>query len=194
MKWSDSIAFRHPLRNVQLLTQVPAQDWEGHLRDREQAAYERGRREGERALSEQLLQQRAETVELQKGILDSLRRIVPHVVAEAETALIGLALETAQKIIAGLPVNVEMVEAVVHEALRQVEDSAEMVIQIHPEDLALLRKHNSVVLNGLPETGPLRFTGSTDVSRGGCMIQTRFGLVDARRETKLEQLRQALIP
>lgn len=194
MKWSDSIAFRHPLRNVQLLTQAPAQDWEGHLRDREQAAYERGRREGERALSEQLLQQRAETVELQKGILDSLRRIVPHVVAEAETALIGLALETAQKIIAGLPVNVEMVEAVVHEALRQVEDSAEMVIQIHPEDLALLRKHNSVVLNGLPETGPLRFTGSTDVSRGGCMIQTRFGLVDARRETKLEQLRQALIP
>ena len=194
MKWSDSIAFRHPLRHVRLLTQAPAQAWDEHVRDREQAAYERGRREGERALSEQLVQQRTETAELQKGILDSLRRVVPHVVAEAETTLIGLALETAQKIIAGLPVSVEMVEAVVHEALRQVEDTAEMVIQIHPDDLALLRKHNSVVLNGLPETGPLRFAGSAEVARGGCIIQTRFGLVDARRETKLEQLRQALMP
>jgi len=35
---------------------------------------------------------------------------------------------------------------------------------------------------------------SSEVSRGGCLIQTRFGLVDARRETKLEQLQQTLLP
>jgi flagellar biosynthesis/type III secretory pathway protein FliH len=44
----------------------------------------------------------------------------------------------------------------------------------------------------LPETGPLRFSGAAEVTRGGCIVQTRFGLVDARRETKMEQLRQAL--
>jgi flagellar assembly protein FliH len=192
MKWSDSIPFRHPLRGVRLLTQAPGQDWEEHLREREQAAYERGRRDGERALGEQLLQQRNETVELQKGILDSLRRVVPQVVQEAEAALLNLALDAAQKVVAGLPINVELIEAVVREGLRQVEDTAEIVIQLHPEDLALLRQHNAPILNGLPETGPLRFTGSTEVTRGGCIVQTRFGLVDARRETKMEQLRQAL--
>lgn len=192
MKWSDTIHLEQPLRDVRLLTRAPAQDWEQHLREREQAAYERGRRDGEHALGEQLLQQRNETVELQRGILDSLRNVVPRVVQEAESSLIALALEAAQKIVAGLPVNAEMVETVVRDALRQVEDTAEMVIQLHPDDLALLRKHNSAVLNGLPETGPLRFAGTTEVSRGGCIVQTRFGLVDARRETKLEQLRQAL--
>ena len=194
MKWSDSIPFRHSLRDVRLLTQAPGQDWQEHLREREQAAYERGRRDGERALGEQLLQQRNETVELQKGILDSLRRVIPQVVQEAETALISLALDAAQKIVAGLPVSLELVEAVIRDAVRQVEDTAEIVIQLHPEDLALLRQHNASILTGLPETGPLRFCGSADVTRGGCIVQTRFGLVDARRETKMEQLRQILHP
>jgi flagellar assembly protein FliH len=85
-----------------------------------------------------------------------------------------------------------MVEAVVREALKQVEDTAEIVIQLHPDDLALLRKHESPLLNGLPETGPLRFAGSPEVTRGGCIVQTRFGMIDARRETKLEQLRKTL--
>ncbi len=192
MNWSDTIIFRHPLKGVQLLSEAPVQDWQEHLHEREQAAYERGFREGQQTLNEQLLQQRNETVELQKGVLDSLRRIVPQVVQEAEISLIQLALETAQKLVASQPVSVELVEAVVREALKQVEDTAEMVIQLHPDDLALLRQHNAPVLSGLPDTGPLRFISSADVSPGGCLVQTRFGLIDARRETKMEQLRQTL--
>jgi flagellar assembly protein FliH len=192
VKWSDTIPFSRPLLDARLLVQAPAQDWEEHLREREQAAHERGRLDGERALSQQLLQQRNEMAELQRGVVDSLRRALPQVILEAQTALIQLALESAQKIVAGLPVSPEMIEAVVREALRQVEDTAEIAIQLHPEDLALLRKHNSPILNGVPEAGPLRFTGSADVTRGGCLVQTRFGLIDARRETKVEQLRQTL--
>ena len=33
-----------------------------------------------------------------------------------------------------------------------------------------------------------------EVTRGGCMVHTRFGLLDARRETKIEQLRQSISP
>jgi hypothetical protein len=50
VKWSDTIPFHRPLRNARLLVQAPAQDWDEHLREREQAAHERGRRDGERAL------------------------------------------------------------------------------------------------------------------------------------------------
>lgn len=192
MKWSETIKFNSALRDVRLLTNAPAQDWNAHVREREETAYQNGRRDGERALSQQLLQQRNEMVELQNGILDSLQRTLPQMIHEAESTLMNLALESAQKIVAGLPIEISLVEAVVREALQQVEDTAEIVIQLHPEDLALLRKHESKLLNGLPETGPLRFTGSTETTRGGCIVQTRFGMVDARRETKLEQLRKTL--
>jgi flagellar assembly protein FliH len=192
MKWHDSIVFERPLRDVCLLVGAPAQDWQQFVSEREQAAFENGRRAGETALSAQLLQQRNQTIELQRGILTSLQNALPKVAHEAESALIDLALEAAKKIVAGMPVDVTMVEHTVREALRQAEDTAEIVIQLHPDDLALLRENQSPILNGSPETGPLRFAHSAEISRGGCLIQTRFGLIDARRETKIEQLRQSL--
>jgi flagellar assembly protein FliH len=192
MKWADKILFAAPLRDVRLLTGAPAQDWQQFLRDREHAAFENGRRSGEVALNEQLLRQRNETVELQRGILASLQTILPRVAHEAESALMDIAFEAAKKIVAGMPIEAALVENTVREALRQAEDTAEIIVQLHPDDLALLRAHQADILNGLPDSGPLRFLPSSNVGRGGCIIQTRFGLVDARRETKIEQLRQSL--
>ena len=192
MKWADTILLSQPLRDVHLLSGAPTQDWQQFLHEREQAAFENGRRAGEIALNEQLLRQRNETIELQRGILSSFQTALPKVAHEAETALIDLALESARKIVAGMPIDVALVESTIREALRQAEDTAEIVIQLHPEDLALLRQHQSEILNGSPESGPLRFSPSSEMTRGGCVIQTRFGLIDARRETKIEQLRQSL--
>lgn len=191
MKWSESIPLTQPLHDVRVLTQSPAQAWGEHLREREQAAFERGRREGENSLREQLIGQRNEFGGVLNGVIESLRNAVPQLIQETESALIQLTLESAQKIVAGLPINSEMVDAVVREALRQVEDSAEVTIQLHPEDLALLQKHHSEILNGIPGSGPLRFVASSEVTRGGCLVQTRFGVIDARRETKADQLREA---
>ncbi len=192
MKWSEAIELREPLRRVVCLADVPGQEWATFLGQREQEAYARGQREGEKALSEQMVQQRAELANMQQGILESLRTAVPQVVRETEAALIALALAAAQKLVAGLPINVEMVEAVVREALQQVEDASNVMIQLHPEDLLLLRQNHSPLLGDASDSGPLRFVTSSDVTRGGCRIETRFGVLDARRETKLKQLNQGL--
>jgi flagellar assembly protein FliH len=192
MKWADSILFAEPLADVRLLLRSPAQDWKIFLADAEKTAYERGRRDGESALNGQLIAQRNETLELQRGIFQSLQRTLPQLAHTAETTLIEVALESAKKVIAGMPVDAALIEATVREALRQTEDTAEISVQMNPEDLALLRTHQSPVLNGLPESGPLKFSTSPEIARGGCLVQTRFGVVDARRETKFEQIRQSL--
>jgi flagellar assembly protein FliH len=142
-------------------------------------------------LREQLVNQRNEIGGALNGVLESLRNAMPQVVAETETALIELALESAKKMVAGLPINAKMIDAVVREALKQVEDTGEVAVQLHPDDLALLRKQKAKILEGTADSGPLRFVSSEEVSRGGCLVQTRFGIIDARRETKLEQLRGA---
>jgi len=59
--------------------------------DREQAAYERGRLDGEKALNERLMQQRNELLELQQGVLKSLQQAVPQVMRDCEQALTALA-------------------------------------------------------------------------------------------------------
>ena len=158
------------------------------------ASYERGRSDGERAMGDQLIRQRAELVELQTGVLTALRESIPQVARECEQALVALALEVAQKLVAGLPVSPEMVEAAVKEALAQVEDGAEVTALLHPDDLALLERMTSPQPLPLGAGERVRYSPSAQVSRGGCLVQTRFGLIDGRRETKLEVLKKALAP
>jgi flagellar assembly protein FliH len=165
-------------------------------RDAEQArvqdAFERGRREGEKALSEQLLRQRADLLELQQGVLQSLHEVVPQLTRECEGALISLALHAAQKLVAGLPVSAEMVEAVVREALAGIEDTSQLTVLLHPDDLELLQRVNSPVLVNDLGGGRLNFQPGREVTQGGCIVQTRFGSVDARREVKLALLKKSL--
>lgn len=192
MPWSETIRFDRPLHDVRCLAGAPPPDWPAVLERELRQAYERGRVEGERALSEQLIRQRNELAELQRGVLDALRRAVPQVLQQAESLLVPLGLEAARRIVAELPITAELVEHVVRETLQQAEDTAEITVRLHPEDLALLRQYGSELFQGFPGLGPLKFVASTDVDRGGCIVQTRFGVIDARRETKLQQLHQTL--
>jgi flagellar assembly protein FliH len=87
-----------------------------------------------------------------------------------------------------------MVEAVVREALSQVEDTAEITVLLHADDLALLQKHTAAIIGHRSADGPqVQFRSSPEVTRGGCLVQTRFGVVDGRRETKVELLKKTLV-
>ena len=192
MKWSETITLDEPLRDVRASSLPAESDLDRRVRAAEQSAYEHGRLDGEKNLGEQMLQQRNELLELHQGVIESLRRAVPEVIQQTENTLMQIALECAKKIVAGIPISPELVEAVVREAVTQTKETAEIMVQLHPDDLALLRKNQSPILQGLPDVGPLKFIGSSEISRGGCLVQTRFGLLDARRETKIEQLRESI--
>jgi flagellar assembly protein FliH len=193
--WPDTIHFSAALRDVRLaapgrpIPDLPRPASEEELR----AAYERGRIEGEKALSEQLVHQRAEMQELLDGVVSSLRKAVAQVVGDTEQHLIALAIEIAQKLVADLPVSVDMVEATVRDALSQVEGTAEFNVRLHPADMELLEKMGSPLLVPPGDDRPARFQSSPEVTRGGCLVQTRFGIVDARRETKLDLLKRSLL-
>ncbi|MBX3743669.1 MAG: hypothetical protein KF833_00020 [Verrucomicrobiae bacterium] len=158
-----------------------------------QAAYERGRADGEKALGEQLLQQRQQVREMLDGAIAALGKAVGQVVADTEEHLVALSLDIARKVVGEIPISVEVVEAAVHEALSQVEGSSEFQVRLHPADLELLRKVESPLLASPDDEGAVRFHGSPEVSRGGCLVQTRFGIVDARRETKLDLIQRSLL-
>jgi flagellar assembly protein FliH len=187
--WSETITLAGPLHDAVLAGGAAA----GPAADAWRAGFEAGRIEGERALGEQLVQQRAELHELIQGTLNSLRQAVPKVVHDAENMVVSLALEVAQKLVSEMPISVPMVEAVIRDALAQVEGTAQFTVRLHPADLELLQKAGSPLIVGGDASGDIRFLGSPDVTRGGCLVQTRFGTVDARRETKFDLLKRNLI-
>lgn len=181
----------HPLQAVRPLSPGEAERlarFEEQLKTR----YEDGLRDGEKGLREQLLQQRTEIVELQKGVLQSLEKALPQVRTECEAALVELALEVARKVVAGIPIKPAMIEGAIREALDSLEEAHDVCVLVNEEDLQLLQKYKSPVLKTNAGDEKVRFQASAEVSRGGCMVQTRFGVVDARVETKFEQVKKSL--
>jgi flagellar assembly protein FliH len=192
--WPETIQLTTPLRDARLLGPVAVMSsGDPALQDQWHTSYELGRIEGEKALSEQLLKQRAELHEIFQGLLNSLRQAVPQVVHDTETMVVSLALEVAQKIVSDLPISVPMVEAAVRDALTQVEGTAQLTVRLHPADLELLQSSASPILASCNDANEFRFLGSPEVTRGGCLVQTRFGTVDARRETKFDLIKRSLL-
>jgi flagellar assembly protein FliH len=192
--WSETLTFPAPLRDARpARPPVVSAPVDTAFQDQWKASYELGRIEGEKSLGEQLIKQRAELHELISGVLASLRQAVPLVVRDTETMVVSLALEIAQKLVSDLPISVPMVEASVRDALSQVEGTAQLTIRLHPADLELLQSAASPVLSTPDDQGNIRFLGSPEVTRGGCLVQTRFGTVDARRETKFDLIKRNLL-
>jgi flagellar biosynthesis/type III secretory pathway protein FliH len=189
--WSETVTLPKPLRQLRLKGDAGA-DARLAAEEELRASYERGRRDAEQALSEQMLQQRAEVHELMRGALNSLRQAVPQIVRDTENAMIALSLSVAQKLVAGLPISAAMIETVVRDALAQIEGTAQFTVRLHPDDLDLLQKSDSPLLGAGDGSQEFRFLASPEVTRGGCLVQTQFGTVDARRETKFDLLQRML--
>ncbi len=192
--WSKTLQFREPLRDLVPSRSAPASAGVAEAREEElRTAYESGRVDGEKALGEQLVRQRGEMRQLLEGVVESLRKSVPQVVSDTEQHLISLALEIAQKLVTDLPISVEMVETAVRDALSQVEGTSEIHVRLHPADMSLLESMGSFLLVPPGEGPAVGFHSSPEVTRGGCLVQTRFGIVDARRETKLDLLKRSML-
>jgi len=86
-----------------------------------------------------------------------------------------------------------MIAAAVQEALGAVEETTDYHIYLHPDDLELLQQANSNLLGTNVNNARLHFHRAPEVTRGGCLVKTRFGVIDARRETKLELLQKSLL-
>ena len=182
-----------PFRHVEVLSQED-------LQLTEQAAYDRGKKEAEANLQEQLDILKAEyTTEKDKelaafcdNIRSELSGQVPKILESLEKHVINLAADIAMKIVADLPIDKTMVESVVKDALAKAEKDAEIVVHLHPHDLELLTQGNSDLLEESHGAGKVLFKASSEVTRGGCLLDTHYGIVDARRETKADLLKKAV--
>ena len=182
-----------PLRQIEV---VPRED----LKLTEQAAYERGKKDAEATLKGQLevmkteyaTEQQQKLADFFKNIQDDLGGQVPRMLQSLEKHVINLAADIAMKIVAGTPVDKSMVETVVKDALAKAEKDTDVVVLLNEADLELLSQADSELLQRTHGSSEVVFKASPEVSRGGCLLETRYGTVDARIETKADVLKKAV--
>jgi flagellar assembly protein FliH len=137
-----------------------------------------GRVEGEQACGRMKM-----LVESFSSTLDNLDFRLADMVLE-------LALDVARQVVAGeLAVHPERILDVVNLALKQMaETSREARLLLNPDDAALVRPHLDQIL----DKNRLRIVEDARIVRGGCLIETSQGDLDATLPARWRQVVQVL--
>lgn len=191
--FSQSIVLPAPLRDARIV-RYSVEEVLALLNERERLGFERGKAAGERALAQELLQQRADMHALQSGVLSQARDSIRQTLAACEDHLVELAGEIALRVVGDSPITRETVQHAVQDALREVHDSTEFTVLLNPRDLELLGAASGTPGIGESEGDLARFAADASIPRGGCIVRTAFGVLDARREVKIAALKEALKP
>ncbi|MFO7543130.1 MAG: flagellar assembly protein FliH [Thiobacillus sp.] len=104
--------------------------------------------------------------------------------------VLELSLDVARQVVAGeLAVHPERILDVVNLALKQMaETSQDARLLLNPEDAVLVRPHLDQVL----DKNRLRIVEDTRMVRGGCLIETPHGDLDATLPARWRQVVQVL--
>jgi flagellar assembly protein FliH len=111
----------------------------------------------------------------------------------AEAAAVDLALQIAEHALgAALAVQPERVLDVVRGALRRLVERERLVVLVNPEDLDMVRAGIGTLAGELGGIGHVDVQAERRVLRGGAVVRTAEGDVDADLATKLQRAREVL--
>lgn len=131
----------------------------------------------------------AALVEAIEGIAD-VPGLVEDQLVESATAL---ACEIAAKVVrAEIETRPELIAGIVRKAIRKASKRERLVIRVHPDDLDACRQAAPDIVERMGGIDTIRVVDEPRVTRGGCIIETPAGDVDAMLETQLGRIATAL--
>ena len=192
MAYAKLIPFDRPLSGAAIPGTAGHFCTETELSARDEAAYRRGIDAARALADQQLVEFRADMQHLGDGVFRKLAAIEPSLVAQLRDALPALALDIARRLLAGFEPPPETVSRLCEEALGELFPEREnLELAVGPRDAALLEKIKPDWLAHYPG---LRIRTEATLKPGDCQIRSRFGLTDARIQTKLTALEHNLAP
>ncbi|HEX4521672.1 MAG TPA: FliH/SctL family protein [Gaiellaceae bacterium] len=116
-----------------------------------------------------------------------------EVVAVAEARAVELSVLLAQKIVTtALELDPKVLLSVVEGALRHLVDADEVILEVNPADVELVEAEIEALHPSTAGPMVIAVAGERRVGRGGCVVRTRDGEIDARIETQLERAGEIL--
>jgi flagellar assembly protein FliH len=181
-----SVQARRPGKTVAEIEEVERRAYE--------EAFEQGREAGlaaARAESQQSLNQLKTQVSKLESVLATLGQPLQQMNAEVEQQLMTLALTIARQLVRReLKTDPAQVIAIIRETVSLLPAAARDVrVHLHPDDASVVRERLAA------PTADRAWTIVEDpvLTRGGCKVTTDTALIDARIETRLNEVISAML-
>ncbi|HPC38331.1 MAG TPA: flagellar assembly protein FliH [Exilispira sp.] len=136
-----------------------------------------------------------------KHLIERLHKIISEVIAKrqeiiegTEYQIISIVLLIVKKIIKIITENQKtvIINNVV-EALKKVKGTKNIIIRVNLDDIAMVTKHKEDFIKMIEGLEGIQFLEDSSIERGGCIIETDFGEIDARISLQLKEIEDKIL-
>ena len=169
---------------------MPLAEQQAHLAALEREAFTKGYAQGERAGIEAGGKRAEAMLRRMSQTLDELATLRRTMVRETERQVVELALTLARRIVTReLSIEPDLVAALAHVALERLGEASPATIRLNPEDYTTVSAHRGQQWEG----AHVDIVPDPAIARGGCLVESDFGMIDGSIEAQFDELTRALL-
>lgn len=119
------------------------------------------------------------------GVADKRKAIID----ESESLIVDLILNIVRKVVRTVSESQkEVVVDTVMKALSKLKSAADVTLRVNFDDVALTTEHMKQFLKKVEKAKSITVIEDSSVDRGGCIVETDYGSIDARISSQLREI------
>jgi len=215
VKNAEEAAFaqvKHQSDQAQIVKNAAQQDAEGIIskaraeaaqilaqaKDEESRIYEKARSDGFRAGHDEGYQQgNQETVRLVERVhkmIEAIQAKRQEILDGTEQQIVDLVILISRKVVKIMSENQKSVlMSNVVQALKKVKGSGDVTLRVNLSDIKLTTEHVSDFVKQVENIKNIYVVEDSSVDKGGCIVETDFGAIDARISSQLSELENQIL-
>lgn len=162
----------------------------------EREAFAKGFAQGERSGAEASSTRTDAMLRRLTNTLEELVNLRTEMIRKTERQVVQLAMSVASRIVQReVAMDRELLIAMARVALDRLGESASARIRLHPEDYAAVQRLGGDAVqagSGIPGS-TVQVVADPVIHRGGCVVESDFGLIDVSVDAQVEELTRALL-
>jgi len=128
-----------------------------------------------------------------QNLIEELSGFRKEMYEKVEREMVEMVLNLTKKVIQfEFSKREDAVQGMIRLAVQSVLDRESMVIKIHPTDKEYAESFRPELLHMFSEIKNITFVANSGIARGGCVVETNFGVIDAQIEKLEEQIDRIL--
>ncbi|MCC6501720.1 MAG: hypothetical protein IT362_01125 [Deltaproteobacteria bacterium] len=127
------------------------------------------------------------------GIMNELSDFKQALYGRCEREMVGLCLSIAKKVIQReTAIKEDGVLECLRAALKSVVAGGEISIRVNPKDLSIVSSNRPELMRFCGGVKGMTFEADDAISRGGCVVSTNFGEIDATIDSAIAEIEEKL--
>lgn len=157
-------------------------------------AYDEGLKEGQKDGYNSGKEEVNRMIDRSHKILEAVLSRREQILSETEEQIVQLVLLMTRKVVKVMSENQKsVVMANVLSALKKVKARGEVVIRVNLEDVKLTTEHIKDFTQQVEGVSGITVVEDSSVDKGGCIVETDFGAIDARISSQLSELENKIL-